>query len=147
MEVYKTAVSKRIRRVTIFTICVAVFVISMHFLFMKTEEGATGNLFAFLEGGVIGIDLLALFYMLRYRKALHDETKLKSLYNREHDERNQFIRQKAGYPVMTTPGVILVVGGVAAGYFDTTVSYTMAACGIFILLFQLALKLYLQRKY
>ena len=147
MEAYKAAVSKRIRRVTIFTICVAVFVISMHFFFVKTQEGATGNLFAFLEGGVISIDLLALFYMIQYRKALNDEMKLKNLYNREHDERNQFIKQKAGFPVMTAAGVMLIIGGVTAGYINSTVSYTMAACGIFVLLFQLILKFYFQRKY
>ena len=115
MEAYKIIVSKRIRRVTLFTVCVAVLVIYMHFFFVKTENGATGNLFAFLEGGVIGIDLVALFYMLQYRKALNDESKLKKLYNEEHDERNQFIKQKAGFPVMTAAGVMLIVGGVAAG--------------------------------
>ena len=147
MEAYKTAVRKRIRGVTIFTICVAVFVIGMHYFVVKTEEGATGNLFAFLEGGVIGFDLLALCYMLRYRKALCDETMLRKLYNEEHDERNQFIRQKAGFPVMTAAGAILIIGGVAAGYANSTVSYTMAACGIFVLLIQLALKLYFRKKY
>lgn len=147
MEVYKAAVRKRIRGVTIFTICVALFVISMHFFFVKTEEGATGNLFAFLEGGVIGIDLLALCYMVRYRKALNDEVMLKKLYNKEHDERNQFIKQKAGFPVMTAAGVILIISGVTAGYMNSTVSYTMAACGIFVLLFQLVLKFYFLKKY
>ena len=147
MEVYKTAVRKRIRRITIFTICVALFVISIHYFFVKAEEGATGNLFAFLEGGVIGIDLLALFSMLRYRKALNDEMMLRKLYNEEHDERNQFIRQKSGFPVMTAAGVILIVGGVAAGYINSTVSYTMAACGIFVLLIQLVLKFYFLKKY
>jgi len=119
----------------------------MHFFIEKTENGATGNLFAFLEGGVIGIDLVAMFYMLQYRKALNDELKLKKLYNEEHDERNQFIKQKAGFPVMTAAGVMLIVGGVAAGYINSTVSYTMAACGIFILMFQLALKFFFSRKY
>jgi len=147
VEAYKTAVRKRIRRVILFTLCVAVLVICMHFFIEKTENGATGNLFAFLEGGVIGIDLVAMFYMLQYRKALNDELKLKKLYNEEHDERNQFIKQKAGFPVMTAAGVMLIVGGVAAGYINSTVSYTMAACGIFILMFQLALKFFFSRKY
>lgn len=147
MDKYKEVVRKRIRGVTIATLFVVTFVIFMHFFVVKSTDGATGNLFSFLEGGVIGLDLVALFYMLQYRKALDNDEKLKKMYNEEHDERTQFIRQKSGFPVFTAAGVVLIVGGVAAGYINSTVSYTMAACGISIIIYQLTLKLYFMRKY
>lgn len=147
MDKYKEIVRKRIRGVTIVTLFVVTFVICMHFFVIKSADGATGNLFSFLEGSVVGLDLVALFYMFQYRKALDNDEKLKKMYNEEHDERIQFIKQKSGFPVFTAAGVVLIVGGVAAGYFNATVSYTMAACGIFIILYQLGLKSYFMRKY
>ena len=147
MEKYKEIVRKRIRRVMIVTMFVAVLVIFMHFFIMKSVDGANGNLFSFLQGGVIGLDLVALCYMVQYRKALEDDGKLKKIYNEEHDERTALIKQKAGFPVFTAAGIILIVGGVVAGYVNSTVSYTMAACGIFIILYQLVLKLYFLKKY
>ena len=71
----------------------------------------------------------------------------KKMYNEEHDERTQFIKQKAGFPVFTAAGVVMIVGGLVAGYINSTVSYTMAACGIFIILYQIVLKFYFLKKY
>jgi len=147
MEKYKKVVRKRISWVIISTLLVVTLVLCMHFFVIKSVNGASGNLFSFLEGGVIGLDLVALFYMIQYRKALENDEKLKKMYNEEHDERIQFIRQKAGFPVFTAAGVVMIVGGVVAGYISSTVSYTMAACGIFIILYQLVLKFYYKRKY
>lgn len=147
MEKYKEIIRKRIHGVIIVTLFVAALVLLMHFFVMKSVNGASGNLFSFLEGGVIGVDLVALFYILQYRKALDSDEKLKKMYNEEHDERTQFIRQKAGFPVFTAAGVVMIVGGLVAGYINSTVSYTMAACGIFIILYQIVLKFYFLKKY
>jgi len=147
MEKYKEIIRKRIRGVMIVTILIAALVILMHFFVMKSVNGASGYLFSFLEGGVIGLDLGALGFMLRYRKALDDDEKLKKLYNEEHDERMQFIRQKTGIPLFTIAGAALIVGGLVAGYVNSTVSYTMGVCGIFVILYQLVLKFYFAKKY
>jgi len=147
MEKYKEIIRKRIRGVIIVTIFVAALVLLMHFFVMKSVDGASGYLFSFLEGGVVGLDLVALFHMIQYRKALDDDEKLKKMYNEEHDERMQYIKQKIGFPVFTAAGAVLIVGGLVAGYINSTVSYTMAACGFFIILYQLALKFYYMRKY
>jgi len=147
MEKYKEIIRKRIRGVMIVTILIAALVILMHFFVMKSVNGASGYLFSFLEGGVIGLDLGALVFMLRYRKALDDDEKLKKLYNEEHDERMQFIRQKTGIPLFTIAGAALIVGGLVAGYVNSTVSYTMGVCGIFVILYQLVLKFYFAKKY
>ncbi len=45
--------------------------------------------------GVIFVMIIQIFIR---RKALKDETSLRKLYNEEHDERTQLIRQKAGEP-------------------------------------------------
>jgi len=147
MEKYREVVRKRIRIVMVVTVLVVTLVLCMHFFIAKSVNGASGNLFSFLEGGVIGLDLVAMFYMVQYRKALNDDEKLRKMYNEEHDERTQFIRQRSGFPVFTAAAAALIVGGVAAGYINSTVSYTMSACGIFIILYQLALKFYFKRKY
>ena len=147
MEKYKEIIRKRIHGVIIVTLFVAALVLLMHFFVMKSVNGASGNLFSFLEGGVIGVDLAAMVYMLKSRKALEDDEKLKKMYNEEHDERTQFIKQKAGFPVFTAAGVMMIIAGLVAGYINSTVSYTMAACGIFIILYQIVLKFYFLKKY
>jgi len=147
MEKYRKIVRKRISMVMIVTLMVVTLVLCMHFFVIKSVDGASGNLFSFLEGGVIGLDLVAMFYMIQYRKALENDEKLKKMYNEEHDERTQFIRQKSGFPFFTAAAAALIVGGVVAGYINSTVSYTMGACGILIILYQLALKFYFKRKY
>ncbi len=147
MDKYKEVVRKRIRGVIIVTIFIVALVVFMHFFVMKSVNGASGYLFSFLEGGVIGLDLVALAFMLRYRKALDEDEKLKKLYNEEHDERMQFIRQKMGFPAFTAAGAALIVGGLVAGYINSTVSYTMGACGIFVILYQVVLKFYFAKKY
>ncbi len=147
MEAYRLVVKKRIRMVTLFTLFVVALILSMHFFVLKSVNGASGILFSFLEGFAIGLDAVALVITIKSRNALKDETKLKAMYNEEHDERKAFIKQKAGIPVMTGAAIALMLGGVVAGYFDSTVCYTMAACGMFVVLYQIALKLYYQTKF
>ena len=84
--------------------------------------------FGFVTGASCGIFALMLFSLIRNRRALKDEKKLKKLYVKEYDERTIQIVTMARNTAMQ----ILLIGGlvavVIAGYFSITVSLTILAC-------------------
>ena len=57
--------------------------------------------------------------------AINDETKLKILYNKEHDERMKTIRSKAGMPLIAITSMLMVIAAIVAGYFNIVVFYTL----------------------
>ena len=82
----------------------------------------------FITGASCGIFAYMLAGLIRNRRALKDEKKLKKLYVKEHDERTIQIVTLARNTAMQ----ILLLGGlvatVIAGYFSITVSLTILAC-------------------
>lgn len=84
--------------------------------------------FGFVTGASCGIFALMLFSLIRNRRALKDEKKLKKLYVKEYDERTIQIVTLARNTAMQ----ILLIGGlvaaVIAGYFSIPVSLTILAC-------------------
>ena len=84
--------------------------------------------FGFVTGASCGVFALMLVGLIRNRRALKDEKKLKKLYVKEHDERTIQIQTLARNTAMQ----ILLLGGlvatVIAGYFSIAVSLTILAC-------------------
>ena len=106
-----------------------------------TEHPAYAGLMGFLAGAL----LVGIISMGKFRRALKDDTELRRLYNREHDERMQAIRAKAGIPVTLLMGVGLMTAGLVATFFDMTVALTLVAAGLVELLATLALKAWYSR--
>ncbi|MBP1755580.1 MAG: hypothetical protein H6Q59_1978 [Firmicutes bacterium] len=102
-------------------------------------------LLSFQTGLVLGIGMVALMYTIKNRKALRDPKELQILYNKEHDERQQLIIQKAGMPMMAYTSGVMVIAGVIAGYYNTVVFYTLIVAAMAQLLVGLSLKLYYSR--
>lgn len=101
-----------------------------------TEHPAYAGLLGFVAGGL----LVAGLAMSKFRRALKDDTALRRLYNREHDERAQAIRARAGVPVTLFLGAGLMAAGLVATFFDMTVALTLVVAGLAELLVTLALK-------
>lgn len=90
---------------------------------------------------------LALVYMMaKYRRALSDEQKLKTLYNQENDERMKAIRAKAGVPMVLILSLLLVLVGNIIGYFNETVFLVLICVALFQLFASAAVKLYYMKK-
>ena len=107
-----------------------------------TEHPVYAGLLGFVAGGL----LVSSLGMEKFRRALKDDTALRRLYNREHDERMQAIRAKAGVPVTLLMGVGLMTAGLVATFFDMTVALTLVAAGLAELLATLALKAWYSRR-
>lgn len=147
MEEFRVNYKRTNRRIT-----VALAIIFISILIVRTYIPAGANpmhekIMSFVEGFVGGILLVAIFYFAGTLSALKDENKLRLLYNKAMDERQQLIRDKAGIPLLNIAVVILLAAGVIAGYFEAVVSYTLLAASIFLTLYQIAAKIYFSRKY
>jgi len=147
MEEFRIKYQRTNRRIIIGLAALFVIIMVVKVFVPAGENAMHDKLFSFVEGFVAGLILVAIFYFASTIGALKDENKLRLLYNQAMDERQQLIRDKAGIPLLNIAVVILVVAGVVAGYFEALVSYTLLGVVIFLILYQIAAKLYFSRKY
>lgn len=92
------------------------------------------HIFDFLEGVRMAGTFLLLAINIRYVLALRNEDQLKKLYYQMTDERMAMVRMKSGAPVLLDCSVVLLVASMVAMYIDTTVSVTLIACAVFLIL-------------
>ena len=111
-------------------------------------DGRTGipadvrHLADFQSGFMLGLAIVSLFMLMKYRKLLRDERGLRESFNKETDERMILIRSKAGMPALLITSVIMIFAGIIAGYFNIIIFYTLLAAGICQLLLGSGLKFY-----
>jgi hypothetical protein len=148
MEKYRQEIQKQIRGgAIIIALTIALFSTLHVFLYPKLTNPATVKLISYLEGLIMGVVFVLIIQIFIRRKALKDETSLRKLYNEEHDERTQFIRQKAGEPLMAITGAIIMTAGAVSAYFHPIVSYTLMGAGLFVILVGILVKIWVARKY
>lgn len=100
----------------------------------------------FQAGLLSGFGVLSLFLLYKYGRTIKDDTKLKILYNKEHDERQNFIRQKAGMPMLMITSGIMIFAGIIAGYLNEIVFYTLILAAMIQLTLGAMVKIYCMRK-
>ena len=109
--------------------------------------GFSGFLRGFQTGILAAVCMLFIYLTLRYLRLLSNEEKLKSAYYAENDERHKLILMKVGGNAMYVCTIFILIAGIAAGYFNETVFFSLAGCALFLLLVRLALKIYYHIKY
>ena len=92
---------------------------------ISTATHSDGFVAGFQFGLIISIFGFSLFDIFKLSLAINDETKLKILYNKEHDERMKTIRSKAGMPLIAITSMLMVIAAIVAGYFNIVVFYTL----------------------
>ena len=97
-------------------------------------------------GTIIALGMLALVQVIRLSRIIKDETQLKILYNKEHDERLKGIRIKAGMPMIMIMSILLMVVGIVASSFNYIVFYTLFVAGAIQLVIGAAVKIYYLKK-
>jgi len=140
MDHYKKVLK---RRMVVFSalvlVCVGLLVYSQ---FWAPDTLKNSAVFAFQRGLASSGALILAFLLFKYCRILSDETKLRKNYNQENDERTKAIRAKAGYPMVVILSLLLVLAGMIAGYFNTTVFAVLIAAALFQMFACVALKLY-----
>ena len=101
----------------------------------------------FVSGAAGGILALMLYGFIRNALALKDEKKLKKLYIKEKDERQNQIYTQALCAAMRTALILGLVAVVVTGYFNMTVSITLLVTVFVVSWMCLGFKLYFSRKF
>ena len=110
-------------------------------MFTRNEEIA-----GFQLGLLCGFGIMASFLIYKYGKAIKDDTKLKMLYNKEHDERQNLIRQKAGMPMLMITSGIMIFASIIAGYFNEIIFNTLILSAMIQLTLGAMVKIYYMKK-
>ena len=144
MEHFKTKLKSRIA-----LLCALVLIFAVILLY--NQFGASIALrnslvFSFQCGVAAAGALILVFWVLKYRAALKDETKLQLLFNQEKDERMSAIRAKAGIPMVLILSISLLIGGMIIGYYNVTVFLVLVGAALFQMLVSLCVKLYYRIK-
>ncbi|WP_303869777.1 hypothetical protein [Acetobacterium wieringae] len=92
---------------------------------ISTATHSDGFVAGFQFGLIVSILGLAVIDIIKLSLAMKDETKLKLLYNKEHDERMKAIRSKAGMPLIAITSMLMILAAIVAGYFNIIVFYTL----------------------
>lgn len=129
MEKFKTTVKRRIAissGMALVSLVLGAFSIySIVFVDHSTATLSDGFVAGFQFGLIVSIFGLAIFDIVKLSLAIKDETKLKILYNKEHDERMKTIRSKAGMPLIAITSMLMIIAAIVAGYFNIVVFYTL----------------------
>ena len=127
MEQFKKKLNLRMRLFGFLVLfCIVIILINQFGTFITYTESLA---FSFQRGFSAAGALVLVFWMMKYRGALRDETKLRLLYNEENGERMKAIRAKAGVPMVLILSLTLVLAGMDAFH----------PCAFFVLLFLLSL--------
>ena len=101
----------------------------------------------FLSGASVGLATYMLIGLVKSLLALKDDAKLKKLYVKEHDERQQAIYTTARASAMQLSSATGLVATMIAGYFNITVCLTLLACTFFLAYSGVAFKIYYSKKF
>ena len=137
MERYRQSLR---RRLTLLGVMEALFFLLMHF--GRSMEGPVAG---FLLGMAAGGAIMGFLVIMRWGRALKDDTRLRRMYNEEHDERLQAIRARAGLPMGLYLSLGMLAAGCVAGFFSGTVMLTLVLAAGAQLLVCVAVKLILTR--
>ena len=100
-----------------------------------------------LSGASFGVLALMLFGLIRGSAALKDEKKLKKLYIKVNDERQQQIWTAARASSMQVSRLIGLVAGMIIGYFNMIIGITVLAVETIHAIVGGCFKLYYNKKY
>ena len=100
----------------------------------------------FQVGIFVGLQLLMIIGIMKYQKALKDETSLKKIYIEENDERRRLIKSKISGTSFDFSLGAIATATVVAGFFHHLIFVTLFAVLAFMCLLKGALKLYYKNK-
>lgn len=120
-------------------------------IFFGRRLAGSGHVPDFIAGFQMGLCLalvgVLVFFLQRTGAALENPDKMKKLYIAETDERALFIRQQTGSTGMLIVMFGLVLATCVAGFFSSTVFFTLLGACLFVTLVFGGLKVYFKNRY
>lgn len=137
---FKKTLKKRIGFISIYNSIVLLLLLKG--IFHIATKSNTIHIANFNLGICIGIQLILLYYLAQYKKALKDEDSLKKLYILENDERSKYIAEKIGEKSINITILGLGLATMISGYFNDTIFFTLLATLVFSALVKVFFKIY-----
>ena len=101
----------------------------------------------FISGACSGVLILMCIGLVRIRKALQDPEKLKKLYIKETDERENMVCKMAGTTALRSFLLLGMVASIIAGFFSISVALTIAGCILVQSFLTIGFLMYYKRKF
>lgn len=150
MENFRIVLKKRLSLMVTFNVVIAVFIAltgAYVNLISTGSEHITDMIHGFQIGIFIGLQLIMLVYISKYRNALKFESKLKKLYIEEKDERTKLINDKIGGVGSNFTLGVIATATVMSGFFHQLVFITLLGVLSFIVIVKGILKVYYRNKF
>lgn len=144
MEQFKKRITIRI--VWLMVLAFVSALVGVYDVFFATDILKESIAFQFVGGAFTAICIIPSFNIIRYKKIMNDECKLKLLYNKENDERYKIIKSKAGIPIVPILSVLMILSGVIASQINTTVFYTLLIAALCMVLVSGVVKLFYMKR-
>lgn len=142
MEKFKAKIQKRVFILSLTAIfTAAVYLLLVSGLVVDTPS-VPGFVKGFNMGAFSGIELILVFFTVKYFVSMKNEDALKKLYIEENDERTKMIMEKTGAVGMLLFIIVSAIGAIVAGFFNQTVFYTLLGTTVLGSLIRGACKLY-----
>lgn len=155
MEDYKNILKKREILCLILGILLLPMAIATCYLFVNMDTVLTGNNIARFFGGMLngiraGFGIAALIFIFirafQYHRVLKDETKIKSYYIEEHDERTIALNELSSKISFNVIMYALLIACVITGFINSTISLTLLAVLFFVILSKMIIYIVYSRK-
>ncbi len=125
MEKFRAKIQKRVLILSLTAIfTAAVYLLLVSGLIMDTPS-VPDFVRGFNMGAFSGVELVLVFFTVKYSVSMKNEAALKKLYIEENDERRKMIFQKTGAVGMTLFIILSAIGAIIAGFFNQTVFFTL----------------------
>lgn len=137
MENYKKTLQNKLRATAIMLCCgSAIFIVGQQgYLSKFYPQGNFGDFFRGFHTGIfIALVICLIASAARTGAILKDEKQVKADYIKNTDERNLKISELTGYKLYKSLITPIIVASIAAGYFSSTVFFTLLAVSAFIVI-------------
>lgn len=150
MEKFKKSLKRRLNFTVGFNILVVVFIVLTAMYGNKTagiNSDIADMIHGFQVGIFVGIQIVMLVCVRKYKKALLNEDELKKLYIEENDERIKLIKDKIGGVGLNFSLVAIAAAAVISGFFNELIFLTLVGVLVFIIIVKVFLKIYYKNKF
>jgi hypothetical protein len=125
MEKFRAKIQKRVMVLSLTVIFIsAVYLLLISGLIMETPS-IPDFIKGFNMGAFVGVELILVFFTVKFFFSMKNEDALKKLYIEENDERSKLILEKTGAVGMLLFILLCAIGTIVAGFFNETVFYTL----------------------
>lgn len=147
METYKKKLIKRQIVLSTIICFIAIVVFLDQFSSLGDQLTVSDFIQGFQYGLIIAVEIIFVQDIIKIRKALSDESMLNDLYIQKTDERKILIQKEIGIFSFNIILSVLAIATIVAGYFNTTVFFTLFGVLVFVAFTKGFAKIYFNRKY